>query len=136
MESDRRMRTIEKICIKKVKGEKTKYHSILSTIAIMMALSLLIYIALVTPAHALTRYYNCVARVANKNATLSMENVDACYNMIFKGAANYYSGNTDKHNIIRHSVSQDSPVTDLQKNLHHDNSNKKYQSIGTGDVFK
>ena len=44
----------------------------------------------VTPTHALTRYYNCIARVANKNATLSISNVNNCYNMIFKGALDYY----------------------------------------------
>jgi hypothetical protein len=44
----------------------------------------------VTPAHALTRYYNCIARIANKNATLSISNVNNCYNMIFKGALDYY----------------------------------------------
>lgn len=50
----------------------------------------MIQITSVPPAEALTRYYNCLARVANKNATLSIANVDACYNLIFKGALDYY----------------------------------------------
>ena len=61
-----------------------------SIILIVLASSFLIQISSVAPSEALTRYYNCIARVANKNATLSMANVDACYNLIFKGALNYY----------------------------------------------
>ncbi|MGI8834596.1 MAG: hypothetical protein ACR2IS_18425, partial [Nitrososphaeraceae archaeon] len=61
-----------------------------SIIAIVLASSFLIQISTVAPAEALTRYYNCIARVANDNATLSMGNVDACYNLIFKGALDFY----------------------------------------------
>ena len=35
---------------------------------------------------ALTRYYNCTTRVANKNGTLSLQNIENCYDQIFKGA--------------------------------------------------
>ena len=61
-----------------------------SIIAIVLVSAFLIQISSVAPSEALTRYYNCIARVANKNATLSMANVDACYNLIFKGALDYY----------------------------------------------
>lgn len=37
-------------------------------------------------AHALTRYYNCTTRVANKNGTLSLQNIENCYDQVFKGA--------------------------------------------------
>ena len=69
---------------------KTNLSITLATIAISLIVSLVVQITVVAPAHALTRYYNCIARVANKNASLSISNVDACYNMIFKGALNYY----------------------------------------------
>lgn len=71
--------------------------TILATISIALIFSLLVQITVVAPAHALTRYYNCIARVANKNATLSISNIDACYNMIFKGALNYYGIKQQTH---------------------------------------
>jgi hypothetical protein len=37
-------------------------------------------------ANALTRYYNCTTRVANKNGTLSLQNIGNCYDQVFKGA--------------------------------------------------
>ncbi len=61
-----------------------------SIIVIVLASSFLIQLMSVSPAEDLTRYYNFNARVANKNATLSIANVDACYNLIFKGALDYY----------------------------------------------
>ena len=70
------------------KNSKAVYFT--SIVAIVLASSFLIQISSVAPSEALTRYYNCIARVANKNATLSMANVDACYNLIFKGALDYY----------------------------------------------
>ena len=70
------------------KNSKAIYFT--SIVVIVLASSFLIQISSVAPSEALTRYYNCIARVANKNATLSMANVDACYNLIFKGALDYY----------------------------------------------
>jgi hypothetical protein len=67
-----------------------KLQVILTISGIILIFLLLVQVTIVAPAHALTRYYNCIARVANKNATLSISNVDACYNLIFKGALNYY----------------------------------------------
>jgi hypothetical protein len=57
----------------------------------MIFFTLLFNIAYVLPSEALTRFYNCVARVANKNSSLTISNVDNCYNLIFKGALDYYS---------------------------------------------
>jgi hypothetical protein len=37
-------------------------------------------------ADPLTRYYNCATRVANKNGTLSLQNIENCYDQDFKGA--------------------------------------------------
>jgi len=76
---------------------KMKLSTILATVSIALILSFLIQVTVVAPAHALTRYYNCIARVANKNATLSISNIAACYNMIFKGALNYYSIKQQSH---------------------------------------
>ena len=70
------------------KNSKAVYFT--SIVVIVLASSFLIQISSVAPSEALTRYYNCIARVANKNATLSMANIDACYNLIFKGALDYY----------------------------------------------
>jgi hypothetical protein len=41
---------------------------------------------LLVDADALTRYYNCTTRVANKNGTLSLRNIENCYDQVFKGA--------------------------------------------------
>lgn len=41
---------------------------------------------MLTDADALTRYFNCTTRAANKNGTLSLQNVDNCYDNVFKGA--------------------------------------------------
>ena len=56
----------------------------------MILFTLLFNIAYVLPSEALTRFYNCVARVANKNSSLTISNVDNCYNLIFRGALDYY----------------------------------------------
>jgi hypothetical protein len=74
----------------KVTYRSSRMIYLTSIIAITLISSFLIQITSVPPAEALTRYYNCLARVVNKNATLSIANVDACYNLIFKGALDYY----------------------------------------------
>jgi hypothetical protein len=37
-------------------------------------------------AYALTRYFNCVTRIANGNGTMTLENVKGCYYKVFQGA--------------------------------------------------
>jgi|ERR671922_127555 hypothetical protein len=57
-------------------------------LAIAAALSIVVIYqtGLLTDADALTRYYNCTTRAANKNGSLSLQNADNCYDFIFKGA--------------------------------------------------
>lgn len=40
----------------------------------------------VSSAYALTRYFNCVTRIANGNGTMTLENVKGCYYKVFQGA--------------------------------------------------
>ncbi len=56
------------------------------TIAAALSIVVIYQIGLLTDADALTRYYNCTTRAANKNGTLSLQNVDNCYDNVFKGA--------------------------------------------------
>jgi hypothetical protein len=100
-----------------------------SIIVIAIISSFLIQITSIPPAEALTRYYNCLARVVNKNATLSIANVDACYNLIFKGALDYYgikqSPPTDDKNTNSGGDSNkqsDGPIKEI------DNTNPKIVS--------
>ena len=37
-------------------------------------------------AYALTRYFNCITRMANGNGTITLENVKGCYYKVFQGA--------------------------------------------------
>jgi hypothetical protein len=37
-----------------------------------------------TSAYALTRYFNCVTRIANGNGTMTLENVKGCYYKVFQ----------------------------------------------------
>ena len=78
-----------------------------SIIAIVLVSSFFIQISSVAPSEALTRYYNYIARVANKNATLSMANVDACYNLIFKEALTTMESSSNQHSIIKDTSSED-----------------------------
>ena len=114
-----------------------------SIIAIVLVSSFLIQISSVAPSEALTRYYNCIARVANKNATLSIANVDACYNLIFKGALDYYGIKQQPTFDNKDTSSEDNSekVSDSTKRQT-DNSNSKPKSEkvqGTSelnDVFR
>ncbi len=90
-------------------------------------------------AEALTRYSNCIARVANNNATLSMANVDACYNLIFKGALDYYGIKQQPSSDVKDTSSEDDSekVSDSPKSQS-DNSSAKTQSEkvqGTPELY-
>ena len=50
----------------------------------------------VSNAYALTRYFNCVTRVANGNSTMSLDNVKGCYYKVFQGARD---ADADGHKI-------------------------------------
>lgn len=54
---------------------------------VLVSLLILAQISIVDPANALTRYFNCVTRAANHNGTFSMDNAEACYDKVFKGAS-------------------------------------------------
>lgn len=56
------------------------------TIAASLSIIIIYQSGLLMDADALTRYFNCTTRVANKNGTLSLQNVDNCYDNVFKGA--------------------------------------------------
>jgi hypothetical protein len=53
---------------------------------IVFSVLILAQLMIIEPANALTRYFNCVTRVANNNGTFSIENAEACYDKVFKGA--------------------------------------------------
>ncbi len=59
--------------------------SILSVAAIMV---ILIQITMIDAAQGLTKYYNCVTRDANNHGTLSLADVEDCYDQVFNGAEN------------------------------------------------
>ncbi len=53
----------------------------------------------VVPALALTKYFNCTARAANKHADLTLEDVNECYYKIFVGAREYYLNETSVSSV-------------------------------------
>ena len=61
---------------------KTKW----SIFAAVIALAIVIQISFIIPVHALTYYFNCISRIANKNGTITLENAVNCYDKVFKGA--------------------------------------------------
>jgi hypothetical protein len=50
----------------------------------------------VSNAYALTRYFNCVTRIANGNGTMSLDDVKGCYYKVFQGARD---ADADGHKI-------------------------------------
>jgi hypothetical protein len=63
--------------------------------AIVMSLSLLLQLGATTSAHALSHYFNCIIRNANKSGTLTLTNVETCYDKVFKGASSNYNPNSE-----------------------------------------
>ena len=56
------------------------------TVAAILSIIIIYQSGMLIDAYALTRYFNCTTRAANKNGTLSIQNVDNCYDNVFKGA--------------------------------------------------
>jgi hypothetical protein len=54
--------------------------------AILMSLSILFQIGSLSSAHALSHYFNCIIRGANKSGAVTLTNVETCYDKVFKGA--------------------------------------------------
>ena len=78
--------------------------TIAGVFAIVMSLSLLFQIGTAASAHALSHYFNCIIRGANKSGTLTLINVETCYDKVFKGASsnsdsNSASNNDDNNNV-------------------------------------
>ena len=59
--------------------------SLILAIGILVVTSIIQSLFL-TSAYALTRYFNCVTRIANGNGTMTLENVKGCYYKVFQGA--------------------------------------------------
>jgi hypothetical protein len=67
-----------------------------STLLAIMSVAFIctVVISTIAPAFALTKYFNCTTRVANKHADLTLEDVNECYYKIFVGAREYYLNET------------------------------------------
>ena len=65
---------------------KTTHKKVIISIAAILAIIFVYQTGILADAEALTRYYNCTSRVANKNGTLSLQNIENCYDQVFKGA--------------------------------------------------
>ena len=66
--------------------------------AIVISLSILFQIGSITSAHALSHYFNCIIRGANKRGTLTLTNVETCYGKVFKGANTNANQDLDNNN--------------------------------------
>ncbi len=53
---------------------------------IVFSLIIIAQVTIVDTANALTRYFNCTTRVANNDSTFTLEEAEACYDLVFKGA--------------------------------------------------
>lgn len=58
----------------------------LMIICLAFSMMIVVQVTIVDVANALTRYFNCTTRVANSNSTFSIDNAEACYDRVFKGA--------------------------------------------------
>ena len=64
---------------------KRTARSVLSVAAILV---IMIQVTMMDTAQGLTKYYNCVTRDANNHGTLSLADVEDCYEQVFNGADN------------------------------------------------
>ncbi len=81
---------------KKYTTKATTTLTIAGIFAIVMSLSLLFQISSITSAHALSHYFNCIIRGANKSGTLTLTNVETCYDKVFKGAGSNSNSNSNQ----------------------------------------
>lgn len=61
-------------------------RGLLKIFCIVFSLIIIAQVTIVDTANALTRYFNCTTRVANSDSTFSIEDAEACYDRVFKGA--------------------------------------------------
>jgi hypothetical protein len=62
---------------------KSKATSTLSIFAVVTAVALITASAIIIPAFALTRYFNCTTGIANKTGKLTIDDVNMCYDKKF-----------------------------------------------------
>ena len=60
--------------------------TVLRVSCIVFSVLIVAQLMVIEPANALTRYFNCVTRAANHNGSFSVDNAEACYDKVFKGA--------------------------------------------------
>ena len=65
---------------------RLQFRLVVSIAIITAVFLIMVHESFVNSTYALTRYYNCVTRVANNNGTLTLDNVQACYYKVFQGA--------------------------------------------------
>ena len=72
-----------------------------SSLLLVMSVALvsMVVISTIVPAFALTKYFNCTTRAANKHSDLTLEDVNECYYKIFVGARKYYMNETSVLNM-------------------------------------
>lgn len=58
----------------------------LTILGLALSMIIIAQVTIVDAANALTRYFNCVTRVANSNSSFSLDNAETCYDRVFKGA--------------------------------------------------
>lgn len=69
-------------------GDSKNTPILLGVFAMVTVFSLLTASIVITPAFALTRYFNCITRIANKTGQLTLDDVNTCYDKVFPGKAN------------------------------------------------
>ncbi len=72
--------------LNKIKSAKKRNTLSLSIVAFAVAFAILIPVAFIDSAHALTKYENCIINAANNHGKLSLSDVTSCYDNEFKGA--------------------------------------------------
>jgi hypothetical protein len=72
--------------LNKIKSAKKRNTLSLSIVAFAVAFAILIPVAFIDSAHALTKYENCIINAANNHGKLSLSDVTRCYDNEFKGA--------------------------------------------------
>ena len=78
--------SVRNISNKRCNTRTTIRKEIIISVVTMFVIVFVYQTGLMASANALTRYYNCTTRVANKNGTLSLQNIENCYDQVFKGA--------------------------------------------------
>ena len=61
-------------------------RELLKIFCIVFSIIIIAQVTIVDTANALTRYLNCSTRVANSDSTFSIDDAEACYDRVFKGA--------------------------------------------------